>query len=236
MFDNKEWLLGLALLVLIVFVGVKSITLVKGWADEAGNEISVSGEGEIFVKPDLAKMSFSVVTEDDSVEGALNSNSGKMNGVIDRMKEEGIEDENLKTTSFSIHPRYEYRETGKRFLVGYEVRQTLSVQTKDMKRIGEIISAATNEGANSVGNVRFVVEDDYTEGAREMAIEKAEKKAKSIAEDLDVRLGKVTGFSESSGGPPIFYRAVEGFGDGSPQIETGENSIKVEVTVTYEIK
>ncbi|HHE76908.1 MAG TPA: SIMPL domain-containing protein [Candidatus Parcubacteria bacterium] len=216
---------------------------------EAKNTISVSGKGEVYVKPDLAVATFSVVTEKKTVAEAVNENAEKMNAVIDFMKQQGIKDRDLKTANFSIYPRYEWRKgadfypQGKRVLVGYEVNQSLQAKIRDMAKIGSILKGAADKGANSVGDLRFTVDEPekVKSEARKRAIQEAKNKAEEIASQLGVRLVRITGFNESSV-PPRYYgleKSAVGMGGGEslqPQIETGENKIEVNVTITYEIR
>ena len=218
---------------------------------ENKSTITVSGEGEIYSKPDLALIDFSVRTEDKTVSGAMNTNSSKMNGVIEAMKKEGINKKDLKTTSFNIYPQYEYvksKETeqiypyGKRVLVGYDVNQSLEVKIRDLSKVGQIIQKATDSGANEVSNIRFTIEnkDELKKQAREQAIKEAKSKAKDLASQLGVKLVKIIGFSENANQPVYYNRNIAKGAAGSesnetPQIETGENKIVVDVSIVYEI-
>jgi len=210
------------------------------------NTIVVSGTGEVYVKPDLAIISFSVVNEAKTVSEAMLENSEKMNEVIGAVKNEGVEGKDLKTTSFNIYPRYEYnQETGKRTLVGYEVRQELQVKIRDLDKIGTIIETATSSGANEIGSLSLTVdeEDEFKKEARAQAVEKAKAKASELASQLGVRLGKIINFSENYYVPylpQIDYLTKEAAGGGitapvAPTIETGENKISISVVITYEI-
>ena len=253
---NKILFTGL-LIILIVFLLALTIYTVVGIQNkikegryigqeiESRNTITVFGKGEVYARPDLAITTFSVITEKKTVSQAMNENAEKMNTIIDSMKEQGVEDKDLKTTSFNIYPRYEwYNETkfypqGRRVLVGYEVRQSLQVKIRDMEKIGEIIQEATDAGANQVGDLQFTIdnEDEFKKQARGQAIEKAKDKAKELASQLGVRLVRIVNFSES-GIVPRYYALEEAVGRGAdeaPQIEVGENKIEVNVTITYEI-
>lgn len=220
---------------------------------ETKNTITVSGKGEIYAKPNLALVNFSVVTEKKTVAEAISENTKKMNAVINSIKKQGVEDKDLKTTIFNIYPRYEYTKgekeieiypypSGKRILVGYEVNQTLEVKIRDLAKIGDIIQGATEAGANQVGDLQFIIdqEDELKSAARKEAIEKAKQKAKEISDQLGVKLVRIINFNESSVSPPfpVPYMAREASGLGgaeTPQIETGENKIEVTVSITYEI-
>lgn len=211
---------------------------------ESRNTISVAGNGEVYAKPDLALISFSVVIEAKTVGEAMSQNTERMNNIISFIKELGVESKDLKTTSFNIYPRYDYDRTssiypsGKRILVGYEVTQQLEVKIRDLGKIGQIIEEATNNGANQVGNLQFTIEneDELKKQAREDAIEEAKAKAKELAGQLGVKLVRIISFSEGGYAPMIYSEsAMLGKGGGTPDIETGENKISVNVNITYEI-
>ena len=168
------------------------------------------------------------------------------------MKSQGIEEKDLKTTSFNIYPRYEWREAqieiwpqpeGERILVGYEITQSLQVKIRDLAQIGNIIQGATAAGANQVGSLQFTIddEDELKKQAREEAIEEAKEKARELADQLGVKLLKITNFSESGVFPRLPYYGYDlaeasGVDEApAPQIETGENKIEVTVSITFEI-
>ena len=253
--------LGIAILVLLIvliaFVFAATKNKIRqgryiGQNIEAKNTITVSGEGEIYSKPDLALVNISVKTEKKNVSDALNENASKMNKIIKVIEGVGVEKKDLQTTDFNIYPRYEYIKSsnategqiypyGKRTLVGYEIGQTLEVKIRDLSKIGKILRQATDAGANQVGDIGFTIEDKdaLQEKAREEAIDKAKIKAKELASQLGVTLGRIVSFSENTGSP-IYYRMKNampssGANGTTPQIEAGENKIKVDVSVVYEI-
>jgi len=246
---NKYAILTSVFIVFLVFLIVWVAVDISNKVKEGENTISVTATGEVYAAPDLALTSFSVLTEARTVDEALSENTVKMNAVIAFVKSEGVEDKDVKTTGFNIYPRYEWQEkatcippcpSGRRVLVGYEVRQTLQVKIRDMAKIGAIVQGATEQGANQVSNLQFTIddEDELKKQAREQAIDEAKTKAKELASQLGVKLGKVVEFSEGSVSPRYYAmeEAVMGKGGGEDlQIETGENKIAVTVTVTYEI-
>jgi len=257
--ENKNIFIVL-ISVLVVFLAVLTVSGIVGILNqikegryigqeiETKNTITVSDTGEIYAKPDLGITSFSVKTEKKTVAQAMTENTQKMNQIIDSMKDLGVEEKDLKTTTFNIYPRYDYINTitfdrGKRVLAGYEITQSLQVKIRDLDKIGQIIESATDAGANQVGNLSFTIdnEDEFKKQAREEAINKAKIKAKELADQLGVNLVRIVSFNESRQ-PPIYYdnyavKEAIGIGGGGeiPQIETGENKIEVSVSITYEI-
>jgi len=238
---------------LTVLTGVFIVNKLKegqyiGQEIETRNTITVSDTGEIYAKPDLAVIDFSVISEAKTVTGAMSDNTEKMNAVIEVIKGQGVEAKDLKTTNFNIYPRYEWYEKseiypqGKRVLVGYEVQQTLEVKIRDMAKIGQVIEKAVEAGANQVGDLTFTIDkqDELKKQARKEAIEKAKTKAKELANQLGVGLVRITNFSESAVVPipqPFYLEKAAGMGgEETPRIETGENKIEVTVSITYEIR
>lgn len=250
---NKRLFCGLSVLLSLFLVAliVSMVLDIKNKLQETENTITVSDTGTIYAKPDLALTTFSVVNEAKTVREAMSENTKDMNAIIEAVKNQGVEEKDLKTINFNIYPRYEWykKETcivppcpsGERVLVGYEVRQSLQVKIRDMTKIGDIIQVATEAEANQVGDLQLTIDkqDELKKQAREEAIEKAKTKAQDLANQLGVKLVRISNFSESSA-VPYFYgleKAVGmGGGEPAPQIETGENKIEVTVMITYEIK
>jgi len=248
--DNKSCIavfltiLGIFLVALIISTGLD----IQSKMQETENSITVSDTGTIYAKPDLAVATASVISEDVTVAAALSANAKKMNAVIAAVKAEGVEENDLKTTSFNISPRYEWRDqtyyySGERVLVGYEVTQSLEIKIRDLEKVGAIIQKATDEGANEISNLQFTIDeqDELKKQAREQAIAKAKSKAEELAKELGLRLVEISSFSET-GVTPYYYglekasSAIGMGGEAAPEIQTGENKIEVTVYITYKIK
>jgi len=251
---HKKKAIFLLVIILSIFIIILSISGVVdifnkikegryiGQEAEFRNSIVISEIGEIYAKPDLAVINFSVIKEAKTVAEAIEKNTEIMNAVIQTTKDQGIEDKDLKTINFSIYPRYEYADGtfGKRVLVGYEVSQQLQVKIRNLEKIGTIIEKATAVGVNDIGELQFTIdnEEELKKQARAQAVEKAKTKAQELASQLNVKLGKVVSFNESFYAPYYDSRIMmEGIGGTAevPKIETGENKITVSVVLTYEI-
>ncbi len=207
-----------------------------GLDSEHMRTVRVSGEGEVSVAPNVAKVSFAVVTEDSSTEDALNENNTRAEELINYLKNEGIEDNNIRTKGFTVRPLYEQIED-RRTLYGYRVTNSVETYIEDMERVSSLIDGAVRAGANEVNSVQFLVEEEeeYKNEARKKAIEDAKRKAQETSSALGVKVGRVISFSEERDYyAPIQERmdAVEG----QVPIEPGESDITVNVTVEYEIR
>jgi uncharacterized protein YggE len=214
------------------------------------NVITVSKKGTVYATPNLVKVSFSVITEKKNVGDALKDNSDKSTAVIEFLKNQGIEENDIKTTYFNIYPLYEWRKTdndidysssGTRVLVGYEANQTIEVKIRDVQKVSDIIEGAVDAGANEVSNLSFIVENEesFKAQARTKAIIEAKAEAAQTAQTLGVKLGDIVGFTESAYYPYDSVKqlsSAEAYGAGSSSISAGENKIEVTVNIVFEIK
>jgi len=207
--------------------------------------MTVSAEGKAIAVPDIATVTVGVNTpEKMKVSQVVAENTKVMNKIIEAVKNQGVEDKDIKTVTYQLYPVYDYTERAGRVLKGYTITQEIQVKIRDLEKIGQIIEVATASGANQVGDVSFTIDDQdaLKTQARNEAIEKAKAKAKEISKAAGVRLGKVVDVSESSVPTYPVYKYMEesvGYGGAAaetPQIEAGETEINVTVSLTYEVK
>jgi uncharacterized protein len=202
---------------------------------------SISGEGKEVVVPNIAEVRIGVISEGKDLTTLQKENSEKMNRIISFLKEKGIDEKDIQTENYLVSPKYDYSKPPYK-IVGYTINQDLKVKVRDLSKIGEILSQAVNYGANNVSGPNFTFDDKevYLEKAREKAIRNAKEKAEKIAKTVGFRLGKIISIIESSPFEPIPVMLKEMRTGGplasQPQIEPGSQEIKVQVTITYEIK
>lgn len=249
-FENKSMrlLAALSLIGLTAFLFSATRNELKendyiGRPNAERDTITISGEGRVTAIPDIATTSIGVQTERTTVAAAQKENTEKMNRIIDRLKELGIEDEDIKTTSYNVYPVYDYSR-GKRTDRGFSVDQRVTVKIRDLDTTGEVLAAATELGANQVGGLNFTIDEpeELRQEARLEALDAAKKKAEALASAAGVKLGGVVGFNEGGGNyPQPVYRAlsIEAYGGSdaaiAPDIEQGSQEIVVNVNVVYEI-
>lgn len=211
---------------------------------------TVDGESTVDVPTDIATFTASVVTEGgNNVADIQQKNVEKMNAINAFLKEQGVDKKDLKTSQYTITPRYSYAPCDGRSICpppsisGYTLTQTLTVKVRNLEPLGAILSGIVEKGANSVSGISFTVDDttDVKQAAREEAIAKAQKKAKDIAKAGGFRVGKLISIYEDAAVTPE-YPVNYGMGGGGaemkavPVIEPGTQSNKVRMVLTYEIK
>ncbi len=244
---NKNWLVNSITIFTIVFT-VFLIAKIKTELDGYNRtlplpNISVSGEGSVFVKPDIVAVTVSIFKDNIDLLKAQKEETNASGKVVKFLKDTGIAESDIKTIFYNINPLYDYKNGSEKFRA-YEVYQTFEVKIRDLNKVGNILSGVTSAGANKIGALRFTLDNPDTakEKARNLAIKDAKNKAKSLSNNLGVHLSKIIAFYESGGGiVPFFGNEEKAFSMGvSSQVPipapAGENEIKVQVTISYEIK
>jgi uncharacterized protein len=236
----------IALLILVVgAVVIVALVMAKGIKEQ--DRFSVSGSGTVYAKADIANISVGVKsgTKKTAAE-ATRESTVKMNSIIEELKKINIEEKDIKTSGYDLNPVYNWTDSSGQQLTGYEAVQTLSLKIRDLNKIGEVIAKTTELGANQIGNISFTIDDEFAlkNQARESAIKEAKKKAALIAAQSGMKLGSIKNVSEGSS--PVTYQMysdakMETATGGkeslpAPTIQTGQNEIKVDVTLTYEVK
>jgi uncharacterized protein len=217
--------------------------------------ISVSGEGEASAIPDVGQFSFSVMAEGTTATDAQSQSATKINDIIALLKERGVEEKDIKTQDYNMYPTYKYEERacafggwcqpGEQVQDGFEVSQTVLVKVRDTAKSGELIAGVGEKGATNISGLTFTIDDESAlkAEARSKAIADAKTKAEKIAADLGVEIVRVTSFYENEG-----YYGEYGYGGGemmdakaesapvAPGAPVGENTTKVSVSVSFEVK
>ena len=253
--------LGIGALVSMVILAISSLIFAniysKSIEPSSYRSFSVSGEGKVVAIPDVAQFTFSVITEGGKDVGALQQeNTQKANRAIALLKDNGVEDKDIRTAGYSLQPRYQYFScpAGKNSsakpcpppeIIGYSLNQTVSVKIRDFEKAGEILSGVVQSGVNSVSELSFTL-DDKTEienQARQEAIANAISKAESIAQAGNFNLGKILSINENENYFPVFnqYKTLEigeseDFASSAPVIEPGSQEVSIGVTINYEIR
>lgn len=242
----------LLILVLVVFLLVLSFNAITDSENDfPGKTVSITAQGEVLATADITQFSFTVSEEADSVSDAQTAVSEKINQALASLEGLGIEDKDIKTTSYNAYPRYSFPQITclgglcperERVLDGYEVSETISIKVRDTEKASDALSLIADAGVSNISGLQFVIDDreELLAEARSKAIENAQEKIDKLEDDLGIRVGGVVNFSESEGSQP--YPRYEGFGLGSGEdqasvsIPTGQNEVVVQVYITYEIK
>lgn len=206
-------------------------------AQDQRTGVTVTGTAEAQARPDVANVSFGVVTEDRDATRAAQENARITTAVIDAVVGFGVARADIQTTQYSVSPIVDYQRTPP-VTTGYRVTNLVRVKLRDLARIGALIDTAIAAGANNVQGVSFDIQDP-TPVRREalvQAMRSAQADARLIADTLGIRLGRIVSVTES--GPaiprPFELGAVRAEAATTPIIP-GQITVSATVTVVYSI-
>ncbi len=203
---------------------------------------SVTGEGKASIAPDIATVDLGIITEGNIIDVIVEKNTNNMNAVLADIKTLGIAEKDIKTKSYSLQPRYDWTQTGKRIPQGYSLTQTIEVKIRDFAKIGKVLEIASTKDVNNIGDLQFAIDDleKAKSIAREKAIINAKEKANLIAKQTGLKLKKIINIYEDTGcgsyGCPYPMSDSSAKISIAPTIQTGEQEITVKVTLNYRTK
>lgn len=244
--------LRIALILAALAFAYGAVSYVKVYRDSvavSSPSFTVNGEGKSVAIPDVATFSFSVVTEGGTDISALQTqNTERANDVIAFLKDAGVTDDDIQTQQYNVEPRQQYFSCFREGpckpseIVGYTIRNTVSVKVRDLNKVGDIFSGVVDNGANSVSQLTFTVDDraELESDARAKAFTDAENKAKAVADAGDFRLGRLLSIDSFDRSPsPMFGVGGGDFFESAaiePTIEPGSEEVVVNVILRYEIR
>lgn len=234
---------SIVLVVLLVAVGLSACAGQTTTQDKSmGRTLNVTGSAQAFLTPDVAYFTVGVHTENKDAQEAVASNNVLSQKVMDALKAAGVEAKDLRTSNFSIYPMEEWSPTGEKLGSKFVVDNTVYVTLRDLTKVGEVLGAAVEAGANSVSGITFDVEDktQVLAEARAEAVSHARSQAEELAKAAGVELGEVQSISYYNSSPIPLYDVksvnAAGVGGGGVPIAAGQMTLTVDVSITYEIK
>jgi uncharacterized protein YggE len=208
--------------------------------------ITVSGDGSVSVEPDTAVLYVGVQVTEPTVQAARGRAAEGMQKIVDSLKANGLSDDEIQTTSFSIQPQYDYSNSGTS-LRGYTVWNSVQATVRrDAATIGEAASKVIDDAAAAGGNstiiqgVQFSLSNESAAvtSAREKAVADARSKAEQLAGFASLTLGAPTIISEAArGSVPIYYYGPDAAqADRSTPVQAGVLTVSVSVQITFAIQ
>jgi hypothetical protein len=242
---NKTFTLAAILVVgvLVFFVGQLAYQN-KSLDQQNSNQITVSGEGKVYAKPDVAIVNLGVTTTGATVAYVTKTNTDVMNAVIEAAKGLSIDEKDIQTTNYNLAPQYNYTQRAGAIFQGYTLSQNIQVKIRDFTKIGDVLSQATAKGANLVGDLQFTIDNpqQFKDQARAKAIAQAKINAKSLATESGMGLGKLINVYESTNSYPVMYNSVKAMGGAAPEaasiptVQPGQQEIDVVINLTYQVR
>jgi uncharacterized protein YggE len=217
--------------------------------------ITISGEGKVIAKPDIATISFGVITQNVDSSKAQTDNDTKMTTLTNLLKSQGIDAKDITTTTYNLEPQYDYNYckvgasdyrscTPK--ITGYQLTQQVAVKIRDFSKINLIVGSLAPNGANNISQISFTVDGlaGYQLQAQIAAIQEVMKKKATLEKATGIRIGQVLSISDGSSVPMYNYKTLDavaapGLGGGSTgvaSINPGSQEITSTQTIVFSLE
>lgn len=216
-----------------------------GQAARTGNGpgITVTGTGKASGTPDMVQVSMGVETQDQIVQKAVNDNQTQMNALLAKLKDLGIPEKDIQTSSYNIfsqHPSLSTGPDGKGDTgsILYSVSNQVQTTIRDVSKLGNVLDQVVMDGANNIYGVTFGFSDPskLETDARTKAVQDAGNRAQSLAKLEGVTLGTIISVNEVNSFPGPTFPAASSLGGGGTPIQPGALEVIVSIQVTYTIK
>lgn len=171
----------------------------------AGNNtqsiVTVSGRGTVSVEPDMAQMNVSFSRTEQTTRLAQEAIGKIAAQVLAILKDSGIEDKDITTASLRFYPEYEWLPN-RSIPLGQRAEQSVDFSIRDIaqdsEKVSRIIDRLSEIDGIMMNRIDFSVADK-TEPfvrSRELAFEKAMRKAEQYAALSGRKVGRVLSLSE----------------------------------------
>ncbi len=206
--------------------------------------VIVSGDSIVQAQPDTAILTIAVVTQAKRAIEAQQDNANKSDAVMRALKSAAGPTAEVKTSGYSLQPMRVYRENQPPTITGYEARNSVTVTMPDLTKVGNVIDAASQAGANDVTGLSFTLRKDRPAHDQALgdATREAVAKARMIAQALGGRLVRIVEIQEEGTNRPRPVYEMDqvqtmraGVGASTP-IEVGTLDIRSRVQLIAEIE
>ena len=200
--------------------------------------ISVTGEANVSVPPDLALVDGGVTSEAKTAREASDANNTAMGKVLQALKAAGIDPKDVQTSRLSLQPQSAPNRTGPPAITGYRASNRVTIRVRDVSKVASVIDTLVGAGANEIGGINFMVSQasKLLDEARDKAVADARRKAEIYAKAAGVTLGGPLSISEEGSAPPMPYRRMSAGMVASAPVAQGEETLSVTVSVSWAIK
>ena len=204
-------------------------------------KVTVNGDSIVQAQPDTAILTISVVTQGKRALDAQQENAAKSDTVVRALKAIAGTGAEVKTSGYSLQPQRIYREGQPPTISGYEARNSVTVVLSDLTKVGAVIDAAGQAGANDISNIAFTLRQDRParDEALRQATREAASKAQVIAQALGGRVARIVEVQEEGAVRPVpIYDRMEAMKAASPStpIEVGTLDVTSRVQLVAEIE
>lgn len=199
-------------------------------------KLDLNGEGQIRVKPDIATVSLTIVTEGKTAEEAVSKNAKKASEVVERMLRLEIPRDSMKTTGLNVYPVYQTDQaTNTSHVIGYQVQDALAIEAP-VALAGKVFDQGIAAGASESSGMSFGIKNErpYREQALELAIKAAKAEAEAVCKAMGVTLVGPTSIVVTQGSGPVRILSERMLTKSATPVLPGQQTISAGVQVVFE--
>ena len=204
--------------------------------------LNLSAYGEVKAAPDMATISFGVVTEAATAAEAMSQNAARMNQVMTALRRAGITERDVQTSGLNLSAQYDYVQNEPPRLRGYQANNRVTVVIDDLTAVGTTADAVVAAGVNQIDGISFGLKDPTSaeNQARQMAVRNLQAKAALYSQALGVPLGGIRSLTEGGGysprpPQPMYARAEMAMDGGATPVAAGELTVRIDITGVYDL-
>ena len=207
-------------------------------ADDDERTVAVTGTASATVVPDLARINMAVVERNESVTAAQSAAAAVTNRIVEILDALGVDRQQINTTSAVIRPDYRWdRKTEQRELLGYIVERNITVELKELNKLGELIEQVTRAGVNELSppELNSSTRRDVYRQALAAAVKDARANADVIAQATGGRLGAALSVAADQvmAAPRPMLRTQLAADAVAESFTPGELTVRANVNVVY---
>lgn len=216
-----------------------------GMSEAMPRTVRARGEGTVEAQPDAARISAGSSISQASLTRAREDAARHASAIIAAAKGAGVPGSDIQTSGYAVYPQYKDSAASKgkgkpAAIVGYDVRNTVSIVVRDLERLAETLDAVVTAGANQVSGPDFFLQrpEVHEEEARRRAMASARRRAEVLADAAGARLGMVRSIVDGdlpAMPAPRMMRAMAADAATPTPIEVGTERITASVEVTWDL-
>jgi uncharacterized protein len=198
--------------------------------------LTVTGEASVSVAPDYAQIRTGVTSQAKTAKEASEANAKLANALLAALRAAGIDDKDIQTTRLVLQPTYDQSQSaGRGRINGFQASNLVTIKVRDIGKLADVIDRAVSAGATDIGGIEFLVLEPSKalDSARGEAFTDARRKADIYAKAANITLGRIIALSEDHAEPQPFAMAARA--GSAPPIAPGEKTLRLTVTVSYEL-
>lgn len=208
----------------------------------SGTRLDVVAVGEVSRVPDIVRINAGVATQAPTASAAIAQNAQRMRSVLTALKQAGIANRDIQTSSINLSPDYRHVENRAPELVGYRASNEVSIRFRDIASTGKIIDALVAQGANQINGPMLGIDkpEEALDQARAEALRVARARAELYAKAMGKRVARIISVSEGGGQFQPYPRPVmaeaRSMDAASTKIEPGEQTLSASLSVSFELE